>query len=121
MKIGKNVALGLLALLVIIAPGVGAVSSDSNTLVITPYADGSAQVTMTMYASNDTPQLTVQILGNLATQPVVADENGNLVPYDVENNTILIFPENEGKITITYYTVLGSIQDGVVTFNINSV
>ncbi|AJC72001.1 mucin glycoprotein [Thermococcus guaymasensis DSM 11113] len=110
---GRMVSLVLMFILTLslVVPA-GAQSVVSLSLRV--YEDGYVLVNETISTANYTVALEIPLLGEYVEGLIAVDENGNVLPVEINGGNVTVYFENASLITISYYTPDLTSKDGPV-------
>ncbi len=94
-----------------VAPA-GAQSVVSLSLKV--YEDGYVLVNETISTANYTVALEIPLLGEYVEGLTAVDENGNVLPVEINGGNVTVYFENASLVTISYYTPDLTSKDGPV-------
>ncbi|MCD6372361.1 MAG: winged helix-turn-helix transcriptional regulator [Thermococcus sp.] len=84
------------------------------SLSLEVYEDGYVLVNETYSTANYTVALEIPLLGEYVEGLIAVDENGNVLPVEMNGDTVTVYFENASFITISYYTPDLTSKDGPV-------
>ncbi|WP_237705156.1 helix-turn-helix transcriptional regulator [Thermococcus zilligii] len=106
-----------LSLFIMIIAGLLMVPVEGQTvssLSLTVYEDGYVLVNETISTANYTVALDVPLLGQHAEGLVALDENGNLLPVEVNNGNVTIYFGDATLVKLSYYTPDLTSKEGAI-------
>ncbi len=107
----------ILALSLVVPAGAQSVAS----LSLRVYEDGYVLVNETISAANYTVALEVPLLGEYVEGLIAVDENGEILPTEINGSSVTVYFENASSVTLSYYTPGLTSKDGPVwTISLNS-
>lgn len=110
----RSLAVTLLLVLSLILVGVPVGAQSLASISLTVYEDGYVLVNETIVTANYSVSLDVPLLGQHAEGLVALDENGNLLPAEVNGGNVTVYFGNATLIHLSYYTPDLTSKDGAI-------